>query len=233
MSLKVRGPKALMESNIVPDGLTIFVLNNDREIEAMYTPQEWKNQQVNYVIVSKNQTEDVSFIKEEIVNLSNDLINTSGSYCLDALVQKGNRWWSAMCDDLNCCPPEGNLIEQKKPTIEMVDKIIEDLKKDDIPSTDFELVVNDIEMRDDLLVKLNKFNLWDSIINLTTVYTSAQALSIQACAYYIKNDNEKTREYLNKVLDAGGTSFAQLIQTGFELGAPSSMIVSTLFALEK
>lgn len=234
MDTQVRGPKALMKSGIVPDGLTLLALNSNKEIQFMGAPENWTTDESTFVLVSKNENDDFDSLKKKLVELSDSIRDAKDAHCLDALIQSGNRWWSAICDDTRCCPVEGNIVDDtKEANVEMVDKIIEDLKKDDIPSTDFELVVNNIDMRDDLLIKLSQNNLWDAIIKLTSDYKSAQALTVQACAWYAGENLGKTKEYIELVNEAGGTSLADLVWMGLDMKVPGRIFLNGLKSLAK
>ena len=232
MSIRVTGPKALMQSDLVPQGLTVFAFTPTREIafagkiaefDAIADALAGTGEVNGFVLVSRDEEGTIKEVAPDLLALADTIPSV---HCLDIIVQRGDRYWSAMCPGEDCCPPEGR---QVPPSKSAVDVVLADLTSGVEPSK-FDLVVNEVTLRDKLLVEADARNLWSAIVTLTKSDESAQAWSVRACAYYAMGDFGAAQVSAEAAQAAGGTSLADLILRGVRMGAPAEMFLESLRA---
>lgn len=218
------------------DGLTVITLNEEREVVYNGSLADFvlTAEDSSFVVLSKDEEGTVKDVREALLDVAEDFGGLHSLYKLDVLVIRNNRWWSALCRDENCCPPEGNELPSAEVTIasdddSLVAEVVADLQAGTAP-VHFEQVVGSIPTRDRLLVKAADNDLWEAIVTLTKHDESAQAWSVRACAYFAKGDSEAALESVKAADLAGGTSLANLIRMGCEQGAPPALLLSAIRA---
>lgn len=253
---QLRGPKNLLETiELDPQGntLTVLALDDDRRVQflenldlANAEVPAWPEipETTAGIVAIWHSQEEVRIGRELLLSLQ----SSAPAHVLDLLLVSNGRWWSAICDDPNCCPVEGTAI--RADAEEAIQQSILRWRRAITNSNVFEILgkessISQIEVRDAILISLcdpadrNAWLKFSTLIfdsdnaNDFGPDTKAALWCIEASANYLEgNLAQAERAVAQAVAAVPEYSLARLLRSGLNQEAPPSLLFDALAAAE-
>lgn len=170
---------------------------------------------------------------------------SDGCHTLDRLLVRGDRWWSALCGDANCCPTGGRPIanrlrlsdSERRSAWKQLQTARDELPAGGIPFEVTGLLV-DRPLRDCILADLghqpDRRGDWQRLLSMTESVSGpadAAVATVQAAISYLESDRTAAANHLRRAREHDPEySLAGLLQQGLDLGADADLALSAFCA---